>query len=151
MSKYKRLSHVVYKCDYHIVWVPKYRYRILTEDLAKNVNSDIRKYSEWLGCEIIELNVQIDHIHVVVSIPPKVSVSKYMGTVKGKLAIKMFKTYPGLKKKPYWGNHFWARGYFVNTVGINEDVIRRYVKYQEEVEKKEEQDRSEFKQLDLGL
>jgi putative transposase len=83
----------------------------------------------------VELNVQVDHIHVVVSIPPKVSVSTYMGTVKGKTAIRIFKNYPILKTKPYWGNHFWGRGYFVNTVGINEDMIGKCVKYQEEEDK----------------
>ena len=93
---------------------------------------DIRMYSECLGCEIIELNVQVDHVHVVVGIPPKVSVSAYMGTIKGKTAIKVFKSYPMLKKKPFWGNHFWARGYFVNKVGINEDIIRRYVNIRKE-------------------
>ena len=107
--------------------------------------------SEWLGCEIIELNVRIDHIHVVVSIPPKVSISTYMGTIKGKIAIKMFKSYPTLKKKPYWGNHFWARGYFANTVGMDEEMIRRYVKYQEGEERKEENDGNDFKQPELGL
>ena len=125
MSKYKRQSHVVYKCDYHIVWVAKYRLRILTGEVGKLVDQDIRKLSEWLGCEVMELNVQADHVHVVVSIPPKVSVSTYMGTIKGKIAIKMFKSYPKLKKKPYWGNHFWARGYFVNTVGVNEEMIKK--------------------------
>lgn len=151
MSKYKRLSHVVYKCDYHIVWVPKYRFRILTGEIGSKVEEDVRKLSEWLGCEVIELNVQVDHVHVVVSIPPKVSISKYMGTIKGKIAIKMFKSYPMLKKKPYWGNHFWARGYFVNTVGINEDMIRRYVKYQEKEERKEERDQNDFKAPELGF
>ena len=107
--------------------------------------------SEWLGCEIIELNVRMDHVHVVVSIPPKVSISSYMGTIKGKIAIKIFKSYPVLKKKPYWGNHFWARGYFVNTVGIDEDIIKRYVKYQEDEERKEEQDSEDFRQLNLGI
>jgi len=75
MSKYKKQSHVVYKCDYHIVWAPKYRYRILTGVVGKQVAEDIRKMSEWLGCEISELNVQAEHVHVVVSIPPKISVS----------------------------------------------------------------------------
>ena len=149
MSKYKRQSHVVYKCDYHIVWVPKYRLRILTGEVGKLVDQDIRKLSEWLGCEVMELNVQADHVHVVVSIPPKVSVSTYMGTIKGKIAIKMFKSYPKLKKKPYWGNHFWARGYFVNTVGVNEEMIKKYVKYQEEEERKEERDQNDFKQPEL--
>ena len=149
MSKYKRQSHVVYKCDYHIIWVPKYRLRILTGEVGKLVDQDIRKLSEWLGCEVMELNVQADHVDVVVSIPPKVSVSTYMGTIKGKIAIKMFKSYPKLKKKPYWGNHFWARGYFVNTVGVNEEMIKKYVKYQEEEERKEERDQNDFKQPEL--
>ena len=149
MSKYKRQSHVVYKWDYHIVWVPKYRLRILTGEVGKLVDQDVRKLSEWLGCEVMELNVQADHVHVVVSIPPKVSVSTYMGTIKGKIAIKMFKSYPKLKKKPYWGNHFWARGYFVNTVGVNEEMIKKYVKYQEEEERKEERDQNDFKQPEL--
>lgn len=99
---------------------------------------------EWKSSEVIEMNVQIDHVHIVVSIPPKVSVSVLMGTLKGKLAIKLFKSYPRLKQKPYWGNHFWSRGYFVNTVGIDEDMIRRYVKYQEGEDKKEETQSQNF-------
>ena len=138
MSKYKKQSHVVWKCDYHIVWTPKYRFRILEGLVKEMVEKDIRMLSEWKDCEVEELNVQKDHIHLVISIPPKVSVSEYIGTIKGKLAIKIFKTYPNLKKKPYWGNHFWSRGYFVNTIGINEDVIKRYVKYQEDEEKRDE-------------
>jgi len=92
------------------------------------------------------MSVQQDHIHLDVSIPPKVSISKMMGILKGKLAIKLFKSYPKMKQKPYWGNHFWARGYFVSTVGIDEEVIKRYVKYQEEEEKRieEQQQRFEF-------
>jgi putative transposase len=121
----------------------------LTGEVGRMADQDIRKLSEWLGCEVIELNVQSDHVHVVVSIPPKVSVSTYMGTIKGKIAIKMFKSYPMLKKKPYWGNHFWARGYFVNTVGLNEEMIKRYVKYQEEEERKEERDQNNFNQPEL--
>ena len=95
MSKYKKLSHVVYKCDYHIVWVPKYRFRILKDGVKDLVDKDIRSLCEWKGCEVEELNVQEDHVHLMVSIPPKVSVSVLMGTVKGKLAIKLFKSYPG--------------------------------------------------------
>lgn len=105
---------------------------------------DIRGMSEWMGCEVEELNVQEDHVHVLVSIPPKVSVSEYVGTVKGKTAIKLFKSYAGMRQKPYWGNHFWARGYFASTVGIDEEMIRRYVKYQEKEEKKEEQQQGSF-------
>lgn len=137
-SKYKKQSHVVYKCDYYIVWTPKYRYRVLFGEVKQLVEQDIRMLCEWKGSEIIEMNVQKEHVHIVVSIPPKLSVSTLMGTLKGKLAIKLFKTYPKLKQKPYWGNHFWSRGYFVNTIGMDEDMIRRYVKYQEEEDKKEE-------------
>ena len=144
MSKYRKLSHVVYKCDYHIVWVPKYRFRILKGELKSLIEEDIRRLCEWKRCEIEEMNVQEDHIHVVVSIPPKVSVSEFMGTMKGKLAIKLFKSYPQLKQRPYWGNHFWARGYFVSMVGIDEEIIKRYVKYQEKEEKKAESEQQKF-------
>ena len=144
MSKYKKQSHVVWKCDYHIVWTPKYRFRVLSGLIKELVEHDIRMLSEWKDCEVIELSVQPDHIHLVVSIPPKVSISDYMGTIKGKLAIKLFKSYPQLKKKPYWGNHFWSRGYFVNTVGLNEDQIRRYVKYQEGEDRKEDTQSQNF-------
>ena len=143
-SKYKKLSHVVYKCDYHIVWTPKYRFRVLFGEVKQLVEQDIKMLCEWKGSEVIELNIQVDHVHLVVSIPPKVSVSVMMGTLKGKLAIKIFKTYPKLKQKPYWGNHFWSRGYFVNTVGIDEEMIRRYVKYQEGEDKKEESQGRDF-------
>ena len=145
MSKYKKLSHVVYKCDYHIVWVPKYRFRILKGLIKEQLEKDLRMLCEWKKAEILELNIQEDHIHLVISIPPKVSISEMMGMLKGKTAIKIFKSYPELKKKPYWGNHFWARGYFVNTIGLNEDMIRRYVNFQEGEEKEEEADLSEFR------
>jgi putative transposase len=144
MSKYKKLSHVVYKCDYHIVWVPKYRFRILTGEIKQMIEEDIKMLCAWKKCEVLEMSVQNDHIHVVLSIPPKVSVSELMGTLKGKLAIKLFKSYPKMKKKPYWGNHFWARGYFVSTVGIDEELIKRYVKYQEDEEKRMENQQQRF-------
>ena len=144
MSKYKKLSHVVYKCDYHIVLVPKYRLRILKGEIKDLVEQDIRMLCDWRGSEVIELNIQEDHIHIIVSVPPKVSISTLMGTLKGKIAIKLFKSYPNLKKKPYWGNHFWARGYFVSTVGIDEEMIRKYVKYQEDEEKKIEAQQGSF-------
>jgi len=144
MSKYRKLSHVVYKCDYHIVWVPKYRFRILTGEIKALLEEDIKMLCEWKNCEIQEMSVQVDHIHIVVSIPPKVCVSDLMGVLKGKLAIKLFKSYPKMKQKPYWGNHFWARGYFVSTIGIDEDMIRQYVKYQENEEKIAEEQQHKF-------
>ena len=143
--RYRKLSHSIYHCNYHIVWTPKYRLRLLRDILADMVEDKIRTISAWKEVEIIELNVQPDHIHLVCSIPPKLSVSDYVGIVKGKTAIQMFKSFPSLKKKPYWGNHFWSRGYFVSTIGIDEDKIVRYVKYQEEQEKKQEDDSKDFR------
>lgn len=89
-----------------MVWVPKYRFRILTGAMKEQVEKDIKTLCEWKEVEVIELSIQQDHIHLVASIPPKVSISDFMEFLKGKLAIKLFKSYPGLKKKPYWGNHF---------------------------------------------
>ncbi len=90
------------------------------------------------------MNILEDHIHVVVTIPPRVSTSELMGLLKGKTAISVFKRFPALKQKPYWGNHFWSRGYCISTVGLDEEKIRRYVKYQEENERLEETQQQEF-------
>lgn len=144
ISKYKKLSHVIYKCDYHIVWVPKYRLRILKGEIKSLVEDDIKMLCDWKECEVVELNVQEDHVHLLVSVPPKISISYLMGVLKGKISIKLFKSYPNLKKKPYWGNHFWARGYFVSTVGLDEEMIKKYVKHQEKEEKKAESQQQKF-------
>jgi putative transposase len=113
--------------------------------LKELMGHDIRMISEWKNVEIEELSIQKDHIHLVVSVPPKLSISDYMGILKGKTAIKMFKSYPQLRQKPYWGNHFWAPGYFVNTIGMDEEMIKRYVRYQEEEEKKHENQDKDFR------
>jgi len=99
---------------------------------------------EWKSSEMIELNIQKDHVHLIVSVPPKISISQLMGILKGKTAIKIFKSYPQLRTKPYWGNHFWANGYCVDTIGLDEDKIKKYVKYQEDQERIEEQQRLNF-------
>ena len=138
MSKYKKLSHVIYYHVYHIVWTPKYRYRVLEGLLKGFVEDSIQMLCEWKRIEIKEMNIQKDHVHMVVSIEPKLSISQAMGIIKGKTAIKIFKSFPSLKKKPYWGNHFWSRGYCSSTIGLDEEKIRKYVKYQEEQEKREE-------------
>ncbi len=143
-AKYRKLTHTVYQCNYHIVWTPKYRYRVLEGAIKEAVEHDIRVLCAWKQVEVMELSVQPDHIHLLCSIPPKLAVSQFMGFLKGKLAIKLFKSYPRLRKKPYWGNHFWSRGYFVNTVGLNEDLIRRYVQYQEQEEKKQERQQANY-------
>lgn len=147
MSKFKKLSHVIYRCTYHMVWTPKYRFRILEGIVKELLSKDIQMLLEWKSCELLEMNIQIDHIHVIVSIPPKMSISELMGILKGKTAIKIFKSYPQLKKKPNLGNHFWARGYCVDTIGLDEEKIKKYVIYQEEQERLEEQQRLEFRSL----
>ena len=135
MSRFKKLSHTLWRCQYHIVWVPKYRLRILTGRVAEEVSNCIRSFSEQLRCEIVELNIQIDHVHILVKIPPKVSISNYVGTIKGRSAIRVLNKFSHLKKKPYWRNHFWTKGYCVDTVGLDEEKVRKYVKYQEKKEK----------------
>jgi len=131
-------------CNYHVVFVPKYRYRILEGKVKEIVENKIRQVCEWYDVEIEEMNIQPDHIHMLISIPPKRSVSEIMGIIKGKSAIHLFKTKRQLKEKPYWGNHFWARGYFVTTVGVDEELIRRYIQHQEKEEKKQEQEGQEY-------
>ena len=96
MSKYRKLTHVYYKCDYHIVFTPKYRFRILEGMVKSLVEHDLQVICSWKNVEVIEDNIQSDHIHLVCSIPPKLSLSEFMGTLKGKIAIKLFKTYPKL-------------------------------------------------------
>ena len=139
MSRFQKLTHVLWHCQYHIIWVPKYRYRVLKGDVARETTNCIHAFCKWLGCEVVELSVQEDHVHLIAKIPPKVSVSEFMGTVKGRTAIRVFKQFPRLKQKPYWENRFWAPGYCVDTIGLDEDKVRRYVKYQEQNERLEEQ------------
>lgn len=128
--QFRKLAHSLYECKYHIVFCPKYRYKILQNEVSKYVEQQIYRLSNQKdGVEILEVNVQEDHVHMVVSIPPKYAVSKYMGFLKGKLALKLFDRYPKLRKR-YWGQHVWSRGYCVSTVGLNEDRIRKYVKWQ---------------------
>jgi len=121
------------------VWVPKYRYRILRDQIGEEVSSCIRAFSEQQKAEIVELNVQLDHVHLLAMIPPKVSVSQYVGTLKGRTAIRVFNRFRELKKRRYWGNRFWARGYCVDTVGLDEEKIRAYVRHQERRERMAEQ------------
>ncbi len=139
MSRFQKLSQTIWHCQYHIVWVPKYRYRILSGAVATEVSNCIRAFSEQKDCKIVELNVQIDHVHLLVMVPPKVSISDYVGMLKGRSAIRVFNKFRKLKDKPYWGNQFWARGYCVDTVGLDTEMIRKYVKHQERKEKVTEQ------------
>lgn len=138
MKQFKRLAHAVWQCKYHVVWCPKYRYQILRGELGKTVRDIIRQLCEWKKIEILEGNIQIDHIHLVLEIPPKYSISEAVGFLKGKSAIKLFDFHLELKRR-YWGRHFWAKGYCVSTVGLDEAQIRNYVRYQLHKDKQAEQ------------
>lgn len=135
MSRFRKLSQTIWHCQYHIIWTPKYRFKILKGRVAREVENCIRAFSQQLGAEIVELNVQIDHVHLLVLLPPKVSVSTFVGTVKGRTAIRVFNKFKDLKHKPYWGNHFWSRGYCVDTIGLDSEMIQKYIKFQEQREK----------------
>ena len=139
MSRFRKLSHTIWHCQYHVVWVPKYRYRILTGRVSEEVARCVRAFTERQQGEVVELNVQVDHVHLLVMVPPKVSVSDFVGTVKARTAIRVFNKFRELKRRPYWGNRFWARGYCVDTVGWDEAKIWAYVRYQEERERRAEQ------------
>ena len=138
MEAYKQLSHTTYLCNYHVIFCPKYRFRIVRGKIGQKVRDWIRRIAEWKGVEIIEGHVSVDHVHLVLSIPPKYAVSEVIGTIKGRVAIRMFKEVPETRKK-YWGRRFWARGYFVSTIGVNESIIRQYVQKQELKERQAEQ------------
>ena len=138
MKDFKRLAHAVWKCKYHLVWCPKYRFRILKGDIGKSVRDILKQLCEWKGIEILAGNVQADHIHLVLTIPPKHAVSDLVGFLKGKSGIKVFDMHPELKRR-YWGRHFWAKGYCVSTVGLDEKEIKKYVKSQLDKDKSMDQ------------
>lgn len=138
MGRFRKLSHTIWYCQYHIVWTPKYRYRVLSGPVAVEAEQCVRAFCQQQNCELVEINVQIDHVHLLAMVPPKISLSDFVGTVKGRTAIRIFNKFKHLKTKPYWGNHFWSRGYCVDTVGLDADKIRKYVKYQEDQERRHE-------------
>ena len=139
MSKFK-LAHVVWDCKYHIVLVPKYRYKVFNRELREAVRDELKKLCMWMRIEILEGHVNKDHVHMCLAIPPKHAVSEVIGTLKGKTAIRMFNKFPDLRKR-YWGSHFWSRGYYANTVGKNEEMIRQYIKNQDKLDRLENQGR----------
>ena len=138
MGLYRCSSHVYLRCKYHIVQTSKYRFRILKDKLGKELYRTIYILCGIKDCEVLELNVQPDHVHLVIIIPPKISISTLMGHLKGRSAIRLYNRFPHIRKK-LLGNHFWSRGYFVDTVGVNEEIIRRYVRHQEKTEQTHEQ------------
>jgi len=133
--QFKRLAHSIYECKYHVVFCPKYRYRILRDEVAEYTRQQVYRLCQQKDkVEVPELSIQSDHVHLVVSIPPKYAVSSFMGYLKGKLAIRLFDRYEKLGRR-YWGRHLWSRGYCVSTIGLDEEQIRKYVNWQEKREK----------------
>jgi len=128
-----KLAHVVWECKYHIVIVPKYRYKIFSKEIKEAVRDELKKLCVWMRIEVIEGHVCVDHIHMCLSIPPKYAISDVIGKLKGKTALRMFKKFPELRQR-YWGSHFWSRGYYVTTVGRDEEMIRQYIKDQDKID-----------------
>ena len=123
------LAHTKWECKYHIVFAPKYRRQIIYGKIKEDIGQMLRKLCEYKGIEIIEAEACKDHIHVLVSIPPKYSVAQIMGYLKGKSSLMIFEKYANLKYK-YGNRNFWCRGYYVSTVGANKKAIQEYIKNQ---------------------
>lgn len=133
LGKYRHLSHVTYDCRYHIVWITKYRFKIISKEIETALKWAIKEVCDWKDIEILAGSVQEEHIHMYLSIPPKYSVSDCLKWIKGKTAERLLKKFPELEKK-YWGRHLWARGYFATTVGITDTLIREYIQKQRQEE-----------------
>ena len=131
--KYRTGSHTKYKIEYHFVWVTKYRYQVLTGDVGFRIRELIRQTCVHLEIEILRGVVSKDHIHLLVSAPPNISVSEIMKRIKGRSSTKILQEFPHLKKR-YWGRHFWARGYFCVTAGeLTKEMIKEYLVHHFEV------------------
>ena len=130
-NKSDSLAHTKWMCKYHIVFSPKYRRKVIYNQIRKDVGEIIRTLCQYKGVEIHEGHLMPDHVHLLVSIPPKYSVSSVMGYLKGKSALMIFERHANLKYK-YGNRHFWCEGYYVSTVGLNEETIRKYIAEQEQ-------------------
>ena len=126
MDEAKTLNHSKWECKYHVVFIPKYRRKSLYKELRGDLGQVFRELARRKGCEIEEGHVMPDHIHMMISMPPKYAVSQVIGYIKGKSAIHIARTYQN-RKRNFVGENFWARGYFVSTVGRDEDVVREYI------------------------
>ena len=129
-KKENALAHTKWMCKYHIVFTPKYRRKMIYNQYREDVREIIKQLCSYKGVEILGGNVMSDHVHILVSIPPKMSVSSFMGYLKGKSALMMFDRHANLKYK-FGNRHFWSEGYYVSTVGLNEAVITKYIQDQE--------------------
>lgn len=129
-NKSNSLSSTTWMCKYHIVFIPKYRRKAIYDKYRVDLQDIIRTLCRYKGVEILEGHMMPDHVHLLLSIPPKISVSSFMGYLKGKSALMMFDKHANLKYK-YGNRHFWAEGYYVSTVGLNEATIKKYIQDQE--------------------
>ena len=130
-NKSDSLAHTKWMCKYHIVFSPKYRRKVIYNQIRKDVGEILRTLCQYKGVEIHEGHLMPDHVHLLMSIPPKYSVSSVMGYLKGKSALMIFERHANLKYK-YGNRHFWSEGYYVSTVGLNEETIRKYIAEQEQ-------------------
>ena len=135
--EYKSLTHSKWYCRYHIVWIPKYRRKKLFNELRRELIPVLKELAKRRDCEIIEGKMLADHVHILLSVPPKRSVSDVVGFMKGKSAIEVARMQG--RKRNYSGQHFWARGYFVSTVGIEEATVQEYIRKQEEEDRRVDQ------------
>ena len=124
------LSHSKWLCKYHIVFTPKYRRKVIYYQLRADIQKIIKDLCKWKGIEIVEGHMMSDHVHLLLSIPPKYSISQIMGYLKGKSAMMIFERHSNLKYK-FRNRHFWAEGYYVSTVGLNTATIQKYIREQE--------------------
>ena len=138
MDEYESLNHTKWECKYHVVFIPKCRRRVIYEELRKYLGEVFRRLAEQRESRIEEGHLMSDHVHMMISIPPKYSVSQVVGYIKGKSAIHLARVY-GERKRNYVGQSFWARGYFVSTVGRDEAAIREYIQNQEQEDKRLDQ------------
>ena len=129
-NKTNELSHTKWLCKYHIVFTPKYRRKIIFNQYRESLIEFFKRLCSYKGVEIIEGHMMPDHVHLLLSIPPKIAVSTFVGYLKGKSALMMFDKHANLKYK-FGNRHFWAEGYYVSTVGLNESTIRKYIEDQE--------------------
>ena len=138
MENSQSLSHTKWECKYHVVWIPKCRRRVLFGQLRQHLGEVLHDLARQRESRILEGHLQPDHVHMLISIPPKYSVSQVIGYIKGKSAIHIARTYL-VQRRNFSGMHFWARGYFVSTVGADEEVVRAYIRTQEQEDARLEQ------------
>ena len=138
MSNYKTLQHSEWECKYHVIFIPKYRRKVLYGQLRQYLGEIFRRLARQKESEIEEGHLAADHVHMMISIPPKYAVSQVVGYIKGKSAIHIARHF-GERRRNFVGHHFWARGYFVSTVGRDEEVIRRYIRRQEVDDRRQDQ------------